>query len=87
VVVHCEGSGWVGCVCDDGDDRMWSFYVWLWGGGAGAPRAALRGEGVVWPGWKESWTTGVSQPEGRQKRGIGCRGTVNNGGEGHGWRL
>jgi len=47
VVVHCEGSGWVGCVCDDGDDRMWSFYVWLWGGGAGAPRAALRGEGVV----------------------------------------
>jgi len=34
-------------VCDVGDDGMWSFYVWLWGEGAGAPRAAMRGEGVV----------------------------------------
>ena len=34
-------------MCDDGDDRMWSIYVWLWGGGAGAPRAAMRGKGVV----------------------------------------
>jgi len=74
-------------VCDDGDDRMWSFYVWLWRGGAGAPWAAMRGEGVVRPGYKESWTKAVSQPKGRQKRGIGCRGTVNNGGKGCGWRL
>jgi len=29
----------------------------------------------------------VSQPEGRQERRSGCRGTVNNGGGGRGWRL
>ena len=32
---------------DDGDDRKWSFYVWLGAWGAGAQRVALRGEGVL----------------------------------------
>jgi len=36
---------------------------------------------------KESWTKAVSQPEGRQERGIGCRGTVDDGGGERGWRL
>jgi len=32
---------------DDGDYRKRSCYVWLTGGRAGAPRATMRGEGVV----------------------------------------
>jgi len=72
---------------DDGDDRKRSCYVWLGGGGAGVPRATMRGEEVVRAGWKESWTKAVSQSESQQEMGSGSWGTDDKGVGGRGSRL